>query len=415
MDLDFEAWIADYTAYLQTHGYAARTLSQRLKHLRALQGFLAQQAMNTLEEFRPLHASLFLRYWVRHQRWAKVSPGFQRPSRFTPHHHIALQYSLRSFLRWAHAAGRLHSSPFPLREPVRGPYCLPHVADYLHFVREHKGLAENSLLQIELFVRRLDRFLHTRQVSDWRLLRVQHLDCFVRQEAAHNIGRIQRVHKILRGLLRYLFSLGYLERDWAAALRSPPDYHLARTPRALAPAQVLRILARIDRQAPGGKRDFAILLFAATLGLRASEIAGLRLEDLDWRKGVVRFTQLKNRHVLHLPLSWPLTKALADYLRNERPRSCSYRQIFLRRTAPRQPLTPRTVSQLMTIRMRQAGVQASGHQLRHAFAGELLRVGTPYSTLQELLGHTHISSTQIYTKIDLRQLEEVAENDGQDY
>jgi integrase/recombinase XerD len=246
-------------------------------------------------------------------------------------------------------------------------------------------------------------------------LQVQHLDHFVRPEAAHNVGRIHRVHKILRGLLRYLFSLGYLDRDWAVALRSPPNYRLARTPRALAPAQVLRILASIDRRAPGGKRDFAIVLLAASLGVRASEIAGLRIEDLNWKQGVVRFTQFKNRHVLHLPLSWPLMRALADYLKNERPRPSPYRHVFLRRTAPRRPLTPRMVSRLITTRMRQASVQGSGHHLRHAFAGELLRMGTPFSTLQELLGHTHISSTQVYTKIDLAQLREVADNDAENY
>jgi integrase/recombinase XerD len=380
--MDLEAGIADYTQYLQAHGYAARTLSFRLKHLRAFERFLAQRAMNSLEEFRQLQVAPFLRYWVRHQPWAKTSPGLKRPSRFTPHHHIALQYSLRSFLRWAHATGRLRNNPFPLRAPVRIPYRLPQVAEYLHFVKEHKGLAENSFVQIELFVRRLDRFLHAHQVSDWRELQVQHLDRFVRQEAARNIGRIHRIHSILRGLLRYLFSLGYLERDWAAALRSPPDYRLARTPRALAAAQVIRILASIDRQTPGGKRDFAIVLFAASLGVRASEIAALRLEDLDWKQGVVRFAQLKNRRVLHLPLAWPLVKALADYLKHERPRPSPYRQVFLRRTAPRRPLTPSSVAQLMARRTRQAGVRASGHQLRHAFASELLRVGTTVSPLR---------------------------------
>jgi site-specific recombinase XerD len=334
--MDFEAWIADYLQYLKAHGYAARSLCFRLKHLRALQRFLTRRAMKSLEEFGQQHVAPFLRYWVDYQPWAKTSPGLKRPSRFTPHHHIAVQYSLRCFLRWAHASGRLHHNAFPLRTPVRGPYRLPQVAECLHFVKEHKGLAENSLVQIELFVRRLDQFLHARQVSDWCQLQVQHLDCFVRQDAARNSGRIQRIHRILRGLLRYLFSLGYLERDWAAALRSPPHYRLARTPRALAPAQVLRILASIDLRAPSGKRDFAIVLLAASLGVRASEIAGLRLEDLDWKRDVARFIQPKNRHVLHLPLSWSLVKALADYLKNERPHPSPYRHVFLGRTAASQ-------------------------------------------------------------------------------
>jgi integrase/recombinase XerD len=184
---------------------------------------------------------------------------------------------------------------------------------------------------------RFDRFLHRYQVSDRCQLQIEHLDRFARQEASHNIGRIHSIHKILRGLLRYLFSLGYVDRDWAAALLSPPDYRLAHTPRALTPAQVLRILASIDRQAPDGKRDFAIVLLAAGLGVRASEIAGLRLEDLDWQQGVVRFARRKNRHFLHLPLSWPLVKALADYLKNDRPGPSPYRHVFLRRTAPRRP------------------------------------------------------------------------------
>jgi site-specific recombinase XerD len=78
-------------------------------------------------------------------------------------------------------------------------------------------------------------------------------------------------------------------------------------------------------------------------------------------------------------------------------------------------LTPRGLAGVISKRMRAAGIAASGHQLRHGFASELLRVGVNYSTLQELLGHSHISSTQVYTKIDLVQLREVAENDAEDY
>jgi integrase/recombinase XerD len=130
---------------------------------------------------------------------------------------------------------------------------------------------------------------------------------------------------------------------------------------------------------------------------------------------VVRFPPLKGRRFLHLPLSRPLVKALADYCENERAAHRSYRHVFLRRTAPLRPLTPRSVSNLMAQRMRQAGVRASGHQLRHAFASELLRMGTPFSTLQKLLGHTPIRSTQAYTKIDLTQLRGVADNDAEAY
>ena len=86
----------------------------------------------------------------------------------------------------------------------------------------------------------------------------------------------------MSGLLRYLFSLGRLDRDWACTLRSPRRYQLARTPRALTADQVLHLLRSIDRSQRGGKRDLAMILMAASLGVRASEIAALRLEHFDW-------------------------------------------------------------------------------------------------------------------------------------
>jgi len=220
---------------------------------------------------------------------------------------------------------------------------------------------------------------------------------------------------MLRGLFRFLFSLGLLDRDWASALHAPRQYRLAHVPRAMSPDQVLQLLRSIDREQRGGKRDFAIILMAASLGVRANEIAALCLEDLDWRKAAVRYEQRKNRKVLWLPLSRPLIEALASYLENERPRDSVSRAVFLRLTAPWEALTPTTIASIIGKRMRAAGIAASGHWLRHGFASELLRVGVNFSTLQELLGHSHISSTQIYTKIDLVQLREVAENDAEYY
>jgi len=413
--MDLTTWIADYHAYLKSHGYATRTIGFRLKYLSCFERFVKSQGLKSLEEFMPEDTADFVRYWVRHQAWAKTSQGFRRKYRFQPPHHIALQYSLHCFFRWAHSSGRLRRDVFPLQPPVRGDYFLPQIDGYLRFSREHKGLAENSLVQIELFVRRFDQFLHSHQLTDWRQIESHHIDLFVRQQAAHNIGRVQRIHKILRGLFRYLFSLGQLDRDWASALRSPPQYRLARTPRALSAQQVLHLLESINRQQPSGTRDFAILLMAASLGVRASEIAALRLEDLDWKRAVVRFPAVKGQRFLHLPLSRPLVKALTDYFQKERPAASPYRNVFLRRIPPWGPLEPGSVSLLIARRMRQAGIRGSGHGLRHAFASELLRAGTSFSTLQELLGHSHFTSTQVYTKIDLTQLREVTDNDAEDF
>jgi site-specific recombinase XerD len=414
--MDLSQWIAEYEAFLQNNGYDERAISRRRKHLSCLKRFLASLSLKSIEEFGPEQNRHFVDYWIRHSLRVKTNrkPN-RRKYRFQPNHHHAVQQSLRSFFRWARSAGLVKREIFPWKAPVRGKYFSPETAAYLQFCRDHKGLAENSLAQIELFVRRFDQYLHSKQLSQWNQIQVHHIDNFVRQQAGKNIKRIHRVQKVLRGLFRFLFSLGLLNRDWASALHAPRQYRLAHVPRAMPPDQVLQLLRSIDRGRRGGKRDFAMVLMAASLGVRASEIASLRLEDLNWRKAAVRYEQRKNRKILWLPLSRPLIEALASYLENERPQNSAQRTVFLRLNAPWGALTPRALAGVISKRMRAAGITASGHCLRHGFASELLRVGVNFSTLQELLGHSHISSTQIYTKIDLVQLREVAENDAEYY
>lgn len=120
--LDIAAWISDYGSYLESSGYAGHKIRSRLKHLNCLQGFIDARAMESPEAFCPELASDFIDYWVSHQPWAKTSKGFSRPSRFAPRHHIAIQYTLHCFFRWAHATGRLQSDIFPRKPAVRGNY-----------------------------------------------------------------------------------------------------------------------------------------------------------------------------------------------------------------------------------------------------------------------------------------------------
>lgn len=412
--MDLAPWIADYASYLESNGYASQAIGIRLKHLSCLNRFIEAKGLKALEEFVPEWASDFIDYWVNHHPTANKSAGFSYKSRFEPHHHRDVQFSLRSFFRWAHATGRLQHNAFPLAPPVQGDYFFPEMVDYLRFCKEHKGLAKSSWVQIERFVRRFDQFLHSVGLTAWSRLQSSHIDLFVSQQASHNIGRIQLIHTVLRGLLRYLFSLGRLDRNWACTLRSPRRYQLAHTPRALSVEQVLHLLRSIDRTQRGGKRDLAMILMAASLGVRVSEIAALSLEHFDWVQAVVSFPAIKSKDVLPLPLSRPLIEALADYLRNERPAGSFYRNVFLALTPPLGPLAPASVSCVIVRRMRRAGIRGSGHCLRHAFASELLRSGVSFPTLQELLGHSCFSSTQVYTKIDLVQLREVANNDAED-
>jgi site-specific recombinase XerD len=412
--LDLTSWIIDYTTYLHANGYKRYNINARINHLHCLNRFIEAKGLASIEQFPPEWASDLIDYWMLCHPAADNSSGFKFKSRFEPRHHVSVQLSLRSFFRWAHDTGRLKNNIFPLRPPVAGNYSFPEIEDYLLFCKEHKGLSQSSLLQIERHIRLFDQFLCSCGLTEWNQLQNCHIDGFVRRHASHNIGRIQLVHAMLSGLLRYLFSLGLLDRDYACTLRSPKRYQLARTPRALSADKILHLLCSIDRSRRGGKRDFAVILMAASLGVRVSEIAALCLQHIDWVRAVVSFPAIKNKDILTLPLSRPLIEALVDYLKNERPAGSSYRNVFLALTPPLDPLYPCAVSRLISHRMRKAGIKGSGHCLRHSFAGALLKSGVSFPTLQGLLGHSRFSSTLIYTKIDLAQLRELANNDAED-
>ncbi|RPI27268.1 MAG: hypothetical protein EHM61_08995 [Acidobacteria bacterium] len=316
------------------------------------------------------------------------------------------------------------SDPKPGQTVGSPPPGWAEIPDYIDFCRQHRGLSASRLAAISRCLDRFAGFVTEQHLTQWDGLTCEHLDRFLlcmvpppppeRQARWRYLQRVQFLQSILRGFLRYLFSLGLVDRDWALALRSPRRHWLASTPRALSADQVLSVLRGVDRTRPGGKRDFALLLLAAGLGLRVGELAGLRLECLRWREQMVWVEQSKTANLLRLPLSAPLTQALAEYLRDERGQS-PYREVFLHRRPPYRPLRARGISVLIRNRLRQTGVKATAHQLRHSFAGALLETGVAFTTLQELLGHRNFTSTQIYTKIDVRQLRDVADNDAEDY
>jgi site-specific recombinase XerD len=170
------------------------------------------------------------------------------------------------------------------------------------------------------------------------------------------------------------------------------------------------LLASIDRNTAMGRRDYAILLLLARLGLRSSEVAFLELDEIDWKAGQLS-VRGKSGQRSDLPLSTEVGKAIAAYLRYGRPPSSS-RRVFLRAKAPiRGLLGPQAISSLVRHNLVRAGIQApthGAHQFRHGLATEMLRQGASLGEIGELLGHHNPQTTKIYTKVDLEALRTLA-------
>lgn len=212
---------------------------------------------------------------------------------------------------------------------------------------------------------------------------------------------------VMRSLLRWLYLEGRIERPLAEVVPSVFSPRLVGLPKRLEHDQVQRLLRSCDTASVTGVRDLAILTLLARLGLRACEVAGLCLDDIDWRRGeiVVRGKGRAER----LPLPADVGERIVAYLRDGRPASAQGRAAFVRVKAPHRALTSARVSGIVADAARRAGLGlVHAHRLRHTTASEVLRAGGSLPEVGQLLGHRGAGTTAIYAKVDRERLREIA-------
>jgi site-specific recombinase XerD len=218
-------------------------------------------------------------------------------------------------------------------------------------------------------------------------------------------GRI--VIAALRSFLRYLVYRGWIGPELAAAVPSMAYWDERGLPRHVSAADVRRVLESCERQSVVGRRNYAMLLILAELGLRASELLALQLEDVDWLRGRLRIRSVKGGVPVWVPLPSATGAAMADYLRNARP-ACPCRAMFIRGAAPYVGLARAgDVSNIVREAIDRAGVQSrcrGAHVLRHSLATAMLRRGATLEEIGEMLRHRDVRSTQRYAKVDLESL-----------
>lgn len=283
---------------------------------------------------------------------------------------------------------------------------------YADFLRNEKGLAELSLHVYLPLVGELLGYLekqhHTSSVArlDACILRA-----FLFERARGRSSECVRLLATsLRSFLRFLHAQGEIPHDLTTAIPSVRRWTQPGVPQKLTSEEVDRILAAPDRTTATGRRDYAILLLLARLGLRSSEILSLELGDLRWRVGEVLVRGKGGRQDL-LPLPHDVGTAIARYLRLDRGRRPTAR-VFLRTYAPRVPLTgPASIGHIVRRAMVLAGVerprQIAAHLFRHTLASRMLQQGAHLRDISEALRHRAPSTTEIYAKIDMRSLQEV--------
>ena len=207
----------------------------------------------------------------------------------------------------------------------------------------------------------------------------------------------------LRALLRFLHVEGHVPRDLSGAVPAVAGWRQASLPRGLEAGQTQALLVACDRRTTVGRRDYAVLMLLAQLGLRSAEVAALELGDLDWHAGEV-IIHGKAARIDRLPLPVAAGEALADYLTQARPR-CESTAVFITMCAPYEAISAHVVRQAMYRACDRAGLARMGpHRLRHTLATDLLRAGGSLAEVGQILRHRSALATSVYAKVDERSL-----------
>jgi site-specific recombinase XerD len=282
---------------------------------------------------------------------------------------------------------------------------------YSQYLRKARGLASATIVNYLPFIR---GFL-TSCFGDGpvRLSRLSARDVmrFVQRQAPRlHLKRAKLLTSALRSFLRYARYRGAVTLDLAAAVPVVANWSKPSIPRAIGTDEIRQLLASIDRRTAMGRRDYAVVLLLARLGLRSGEVAFLELDDLDWDAGVVS-VRGKGGQRTALPLPADVGEAIAAYLSDGRPHSTS-RRVFLRSKAPiRGFLSQCAIGSIIRHALQRAGIQApttGAHQFRHALATQMLRQGAALSEIGEILRHRSPETTKIYTKVDVEALRTLA-------
>jgi len=282
------------------------------------------------------------------------------------------------------------------------------LADYRRYLSLERGLCDHTVLDVygpaaSLF---LSGWENSNGSGLERLSAADVSSFLARECPKRSVSGARDLVCALRSLLRYLHLAGLIAAPLVWAVPSVADLRDRTLPRGLEPAAVRKLLASCDRRRLVGRRDFAILLLLARLGLRAGEVAAIALDDLDWRAGVL-FVHGKGNREDMLPLPTDVGEAIVSYLRR-RPR-CECRALFLRVTAPRQGLNRCTVAWVVRAACDRAGLPRVGaHRLRHTAATQMLREGASLPEIGQVLRHREQKTTAIYAKVDRAALRALA-------
>lgn len=275
------------------------------------------------------------------------------------------------------------------------------LADYRRYLREERGAAAGTVRGFSACAAMFLRVLPAERLEE-ALAAISAADVtrFVAGWAASRSPAYSKsMVSALRSMLRFLHSCGYIPRPLASAVPAVPGWKVTGKPRTVTGREAAALLGACDRGSARGRRDYAILMLLTRLGLRAGEVAGIRLSDVDWRQGLLT-VRGKGNSLDGLPIPVDVGEAMASYLQHGRPSSPG-QQLFVSVRAPFAGLSAASIGSAVRRACEAAGLDGFGpHRLRHAVACQLLREGASLSEIGQLLRQRDPRTTARYAIAD---------------
>jgi integrase/recombinase XerD len=375
-------YAAGYGSWLAARGYSGWTIRRRLWQLSLLSRWLERERLEAGELTRER-----VEEFVAARRAAGYSMWLAARSAALP-------------LEYLRELGLVSAARVVAEDPIERV-----LAGYRRYLLCERGVKERTVVRYEP-----DARLFVSQcvgVEGLGRLTAGDVSGFLARECPRrSVSGARHLAFVVRSLLRYLHVAGLIGSPLQWAVPGSADLRDRSLPRGLRPAVVKALLASCDRRRLVGRRDYAILLLLARLGLRAGEVAAIQLEDLDWRRGEILVHGKGGRDDV-LPLPCDVGEALVSYLRR-RPRS-EYRTVFLKVLAPAGPLSAHAIGGVVHDACVRAGIPPVGpHRLRHTAATGMLRAGASLAEIGQVLRHRDVRTTARYAKVDRKALRALA-------
>lgn len=377
-----------FVAWMRNNGFFRQTMRCNVQKVTRFGQYLEQRGIRYIHQLEGIEGK-------------KLLDGYRHSCKRRGLVHRS--YSLKFYLRALKEANVINSLPFG------DSLLLPLSKEFLTFLRTSNNLSEQTIGRHIWWIKKFLRFFGCRR--DISSIGIINIDRFIEKEAIRLEHAPHRTYvHAFRSFIKFLYRSGKIHTDFSYLITHPRRYKLQFLPTVLPWSDIQKILNSVDQSNKAGLQYYAIFLLLTTYGLRAGEVAQLKLEDIDWRNETIHIVRRKMGKDLWLPLVPEVGKAIVKYLKRGRPVS-KYREVFIHIKAPLVPLNSANITSVVNRHIQLAGLdppRTGAHMLRHSFATHLIRRGVPLKQISDMLGHRSLESTHIYTKTAIERLREVA-------